>query len=108
MPASFFLAKTPQRELAPFFEVDVIVLRRDPAASLKSRIELGHLCGRNKQSDWLLLPPGDELRAFAAATAADSSHWRQGVQSEDAQEVNMDGFEALIAYETFTKASIRY
>lgn len=105
--ACFFIScKYPQRELAPFFAVDVVVLRRDPAASLKSRVELGHLCGRNKQSDWLLLPPRDHLRPFTAA-AANSSHWCQGNRSEDAQEVDMDGFEALMAYATYTEANIR-
>lgn len=82
------------------------MLRRDPAASLKSRIELGHLCGRNKRSDWLLLPPCHE------STASSSSHWcqegTQGEDAQDAQEVDMDGFEALIAYENYTEASIRY
>ena len=69
---------------------------------MKSRIELGHFCGRNKQSDWLLLPPRNELRAFIA-TAANSSHWCQGRESEDAQDVEMDGFEALIAYAAHTR-----
>eukprot|EP00752_Nemacystus_decipiens_P007182 g6431.t1 len=94
------------RELAPFFAVDVIVLRRDPAASLRSRIELGHLCERNKQSDWLLLPPRDELRAFIA-TAAGSRGCREADPSEDVREVDMDGFEALMAYEAYIEASIR-
>lgn len=83
------------------------MLRRDPAASLKSRIELGHLCGRHKQSDWLVLPVRSDLRAVTT-TPANSSHWCQGDENEDAQEVSMDGFEALIAYAAHTEATIRY
>lgn len=96
----------PQRELAPLFEVDVVVLRRDPAASLKSRIELGQLCGRNKRSDWLFFPPRKVLRALTATGA--STSYCQGGENEDGQEVDMDGFEALIAYAAHTEASIRY
>ncbi|CAM9970675.1 unnamed protein product, partial [Hapterophycus canaliculatus] len=55
------------RELATQFRVDVVVLRRDPAAILKSRIDLGHFCGRRKRSDWMLLPSHHEAAHPVAA-----------------------------------------
>lgn len=96
------------------------MLRRDPAAVLKSRIELGHFCRRHKRSDWVLLPAHNESRTSAAAATATSAHDRCR-QHADApcggdekrrlspvQEVDMDGFEALIAYAANTEAQIRY
>ncbi len=98
------LRASPQRELAPHFAVDVVVLRRDPAASLKSRIELGHFCTRTKRRDWLLFPLHHELRAS-------TSHKSQDAGSDGdrraADGANVDGFEALIAYAENTEASIR-
>jgi len=99
------LRAPPQRELAPYFAVDIVVLRRDPAASLKSRIELGHFCRRNKRRDWLLFPLHHELRA-------NTSHKSQDAGSDGdrpaADGADVDGFEALIAYAENTEASIRY
>ncbi|CAM9624252.1 unnamed protein product [Ectocarpus sp. 12 AP-2014] len=107
------------RELAPHFRVDVVVLRRDPAAVLKSRIELGHFCRRHKRSDWLLLPAHNQSRASAAAAAATSAHDRcrqhadapcggdENRRLSPVQEVDMDGFEALIAYAANTETQIR-
>lgn len=96
------------------------MLRRDPAAVLKSRIELGHFCGRHKRSDWLLLPAHNEFRDPAAAATATSAyeHCRQHADApcgrgekfrlSPVQEVDMDGFEALIAYAANTETQIRY
>ncbi len=99
------LRASPQRELTPHFAVDVVVLRRDPAASLKSRIELGHFCGRSKRSDWLLFPLDHELRVNITHKSQDdgSDGDRPSADGADA-----DGFEALIAYAEYTEASIRY
>lgn len=79
------------------------MLRRDPAAVLKSRVELGHFCGRHKQSDWLLLPPHHDL---VYPTISICKH-EGGGREPASEEVDMDGFEALIAYAAYTDASIR-
>lgn len=68
--------------------MDVVVLRRDPAAVLKSRVELGHFCGRRNQNDWLLLPA-------------------RGGGEPASEEDDMDGFEALMAYAAHTDTNIR-
>ncbi|CAM9916290.1 unnamed protein product [Scytosiphon promiscuus] len=101
-------------DLAPHFRVDVVVLRRDPAAVLKSRIDLGHFCGRHKRSDWLLLSSHDEAADHTAAPrecSQDDGMESRGVERDNGRPVvqgaDMDGFEALIAYANHTEAEIR-
>lgn len=83
------------------------MLRRDPAAVLKSRVELGHFCGRHKQSDWLFLPPrhGSVDPTISSCKREEGGGW--GKPTSEEEEVDMDGFEALIAYAAHTDASIR-
>lgn len=107
-------ARVLQRELSPHFRVDVIVLRRDPAAVLKSRVELGHFCGRQKLSDWLLLPDRSWLtnvhdgpECSKLSCSCEECEDGDGGDGRALQAVEMDGFEALIAYAAETEATIR-
>lgn len=91
-----------------------MVLRRDPAAVLKRRIDLGHFCGRYKRNDWLLLPShhaAPDSVAGARKGRQDVGVGSAGREPDNgrpaAQEGDMDGFDALIAYAKRTEVDIR-